>query len=113
MNKKEIQKLKKKLEEEKKEIIETLKKLENELEEVKSSVPSEQIEQAAYTENLKYLNTQIDRDKKKLEAINETIKRIDKNEFGRCVKCGVKIKDDRLKTLPTTLYCRKCAVLLK
>lgn len=109
MNKKEILKLRKQIEAEKMELVETLKKLEDELIETSNSVPTEQIEQASYNDNIRYLNNQIDRDRKKLEAIQETIKRIDTDKFGLCQKCGKKIKDDRLKTIPTTLYCSECA----
>jgi RNA polymerase-binding protein DksA len=109
MNKKDKTKLKNELHLDLEELVDQLKGLEEELEDARQSLPSETIDQASYNENILYMSTQIERKQKKLEAIKDVLKRIDTDKFGICKECGKKIKNDRLLTIPTTLYCAKCA----
>ena len=44
-----------------------------------------------------------------LEAIYNTLRRIERNEFGTCSKCGVSIPADRLEALPHSEHCVGCA----
>ena len=43
------------------------------------------------------------------ERVREAIARIDKGEYGVCELCGEPIKPERLKVLPYTSMCVKCA----
>ncbi len=43
------------------------------------------------------------------ERVREAIARIDKGEYGVCELCGEPIKPERLKVLPHTSMCVKCA----
>lgn len=109
MNQRVKKKLKKELEQELADLVEQLQGLEEELEDARHTVPAEQIDQASYNESISYISNQIERKQRKLEAIKDVIKRMDTTNFGICKKCSKKIKDDRLLTVPTTLYCSKCA----
>lgn len=43
-----------------------------------------------------------------LVKIQEALKRIENNEFGKCMSCGTEIPIGRLEILPFTLYCMDC-----
>lgn len=43
------------------------------------------------------------------ERVREAIARIDKGEYGVCELCGEPIKPERLRVLPYTSMCVKCA----
>jgi RNA polymerase-binding transcription factor DksA len=44
-----------------------------------------------------------------LEAIYNTLRRIERGEFGSCTKCREPIPTDRLKALPHSEHCVACA----
>lgn len=46
----------------------------------------------------------------KLRDIEESLARIDTEDFGRCKSCANLIPADRLMAMPESLYCMKCAV---
>jgi DnaK suppressor protein len=43
-----------------------------------------------------------------LTKIEEALKRIEDEEFGKCLSCGKEIPVGRLEILPFTLYCIDC-----
>jgi len=45
---------------------------------------------------------------KKLNNINSALKKIEKGKYGLCEKCGKKIKKERLEALPEARFCMKC-----
>src|SRR6056297_1208078 len=45
----------------------------------------------------------------KLSAIEEALKNIDKEEFGKCRKCGQPIQMGRLVIMPESSLCMRCA----
>jgi DnaK suppressor protein len=49
-----------------------------------------------------------DRDKEKLEEIEDALDRIDDGTYGVCEKCGAKIPKERLKIMPFALFCVSC-----
>jgi len=49
-----------------------------------------------------------DREKRKLQQIDDAIDRIDENLYGLCDECGVKIPKARLKVLPFAKFCVEC-----
>ena len=49
-----------------------------------------------------------DREKKKLNQIDDAIDRIDEGTYGMCEECGVKIPKGRLKVMPFAKYCVEC-----
>ena len=49
-----------------------------------------------------------DRDRGKLEAIDEALSRVDDNSYGLCEDCGAEIAEGRLEALPFTRLCVTC-----
>ena len=52
-----------------------------------------------------------DRERKLIKKIDETIARIDANEYGYCESCGVEIGLKRLEARPTATVCIDCKTL--
>ena len=52
-----------------------------------------------------------DRERKLIKKIDETIARIDGNEYGYCDSCGVEIGLKRLEARPTATLCIDCKTL--
>jgi len=52
-----------------------------------------------------------DRERKLIRKIDETIARIDKNDYGYCEKCGIEIGLKRLEARPTASLCIDCKTL--
>ena len=52
-----------------------------------------------------------DRERKLIKKIEETIARIDANEYGYCESCGVEIGLKRLEARPTATLCIDCKTL--
>ncbi len=48
-----------------------------------------------------------------LQLIEEALERIDNGTYGVCIECETKIPKVRLKILPYTPYCVKCAAKLE
>lgn len=46
--------------------------------------------------------------KQRLELINKALERLDKGTYGKCLNCGKLIPEERLLTLPLTLYDVEC-----
>ncbi len=49
-----------------------------------------------------------DRDRGKLEAIDEAISRVEDGSYGLCEDCGAEIAEGRLEALPFTRLCVSC-----
>lgn len=52
-----------------------------------------------------------DRERKLIKKINETIARIDANDYGFCDSCGIEIGLKRLEARPTATLCIDCKTL--
>lgn len=52
-----------------------------------------------------------DRERKLIKKIDETIKRIDEDDYGYCTTCGVEIGIRRLEARPTANLCIDCKTL--
>ena len=52
-----------------------------------------------------------DRERKLIKKIDETISRIDSDEYGYCESCGVEIGLKRLEARPTATLCIDCKTL--
>ena len=52
-----------------------------------------------------------DRERKLIKKIDETIARIDANEYGYCDSCGVEIGLKRLEARPTATLCIDCKTI--
>jgi RNA polymerase-binding protein DksA len=47
-------------------------------------------------------------DSKRLQVINNALDRIIQGRYGRCLKCGREIPEERLRALPYALMCIQC-----
>jgi DnaK suppressor protein len=52
-----------------------------------------------------------DRERKLIKKIDETINRIDKDDYGFCNSCGIEIGLKRLEARPTATLCIDCKTL--
>ena len=52
-----------------------------------------------------------DRERKLLKKIDETLARIDRDDYGYCEKCGIEIGLNRLEVRPTANLCIDCKTL--
>jgi len=52
-----------------------------------------------------------DRERKLIKKIDETLDKIDENEYGYCESCGVEIGLKRLEARPTATLCIDCKTL--
>ena len=48
------------------------------------------------------------RDREKLELIDEALERIEEGTYGICEECGAKIAEGRVKVMPFARYCVTC-----
>jgi DnaK suppressor protein len=51
----------------------------------------------------------LEREQQSLHEIDLALKRIARGDYGFCVACGTEIPDARLRALPWTRYCVRCA----
>ena len=50
-----------------------------------------------------------DRDRKMIQEIDATLRRIDEGTYGQCVSCEDEIGSQRIRALPTATLCIDCA----
>ena len=55
------------------------------------------------------LNALGTQDANRLQLIDNALDRINQNKYGRCLKCGKEIPQERLEALPYALMCVNCA----
>ncbi len=66
-------------------------------------------EQAIERENDDVLESLGGLARSELEKINAALERIERKEYGSCTECEKPISTERLKVIPYTEYCIKCA----
>jgi len=65
---------------------------------------------AAQKENLaRLVHKMIDRGQEEIEEISRALDKIKSGSYGRCELCGKPIPLNRLRVVPATRLCRKCA----
>ena len=108
--------LKQKLQNEKKKISDLLEKMTNQKEFNKDKVQVKMdnmgdkeednaVEVANFQDNMS-LERKLEEN---LEKIEKALERIDKEDFGQCIKCGNDIKTERLVAYPEADACMSCA----
>ena len=116
MTEKEIQELKKFLEEKKKRLEEELesiadenlktKKWEPEYPKIESEVFGE--EEADEIEEYQARVSIVDILQRDLNNVILALEKIERGTYGKCEKCQKEIEKERLKALPEAKYCREC-----
>ena len=103
-----IEGIKKRLENEKARILSLLNHTKNEQGEFYSGVEDE-VGSAETSFEREILFDLEDREKHLLEEIERALRKIKEGRFGICEVCGKSISKKRLKAIPYTRYCIKCA----
>ena len=49
-----------------------------------------------------------EKDIKRMQLIESALARIEQGKYGKCIKCGKKIPEDRLRAIPYALMCIEC-----
>lgn len=72
-------------------------------------LPSDFSEQATARENEEVMDALGTASRQELSQINRTLARIEEGEYGTCSECGQPIAPARLKVMPHTELCIRCA----
>lgn len=75
---------------------------------IESSMPKDFGDIASYASDQDMLDALGAQTIKKLQAIDAALLRIEQSKYGKCIKCGKEISEDRLKSLPYAIKCVEC-----
>ncbi|MCY4058315.1 MAG: RNA polymerase-binding protein DksA [Gammaproteobacteria bacterium] len=92
------------------ELMEQVDRTVNQLQDEASNFPDE-LDRATREEELGIELRTRDRERRLIRKINETLDRIDRNDYGYCDTCGVEIGLRRLEARPTATQCVDCKSL--
>ena len=101
MKKKFTEEMKEFLQKERLEILASLEKNSEEYEEtIANSIPKDFADIASYNTDRTMLEFIGEKNIKRLQQIDSALDRIHTGKYGKCIRCGKQIPDDRLKALP-------------
>lgn len=110
MNQKEKEQYEKKLLAEKKEILEQLTELVNESRQEVTPMAQDVGDRAERSYTKEFLLNLTDSERRRLEKIDNALKRLENDTFGKCLMCGKSIQSKRLKAIPWVRFCMECQV---
>jgi RNA polymerase-binding protein DksA len=97
------------LNDQKKEIIDNLVVSNNDFREIVEGMdPKDMVDIASDDIDRKMIEAIGSKELKRLKQIDAALTRIKQGKYGRCVKCGSAIPQDRLEAIPYALMCIKC-----
>lgn len=111
MKQKVMEKVKEKLLSKKDEILEKIEREEvpDEIADVESeNVIGDIVDEANTAYELQIYSSLTEKERNKLQEIDEALKRIEEGIYGKCVVCGKEIDEKRLLALPETKMCITC-----
>lgn len=108
MNRKEKEKIKKKLHKEKEEILKKLSEFRNEGKEIEPEIAQDPGDRAESTYAKEFLFELSDTERKRLIQIDKALKKVEDDDFGKCESCHKEISAKRLDAIPWTPFCIKC-----
>jgi RNA polymerase-binding protein DksA len=109
VEKKFLDKIEKTLNKLKKEIVDNLIISNKEFKEIVEGMdPKDLADIASDNIDRKMLETIGAKELKRLKLIDSAITRIRQGKYGRCIKCGQAIPQDRLEAIPYSLMCIDC-----
>ncbi|MGR9114746.1 MAG: TraR/DksA family transcriptional regulator [Gammaproteobacteria bacterium] len=91
------------------ELDERLLKITDDVKHTEEPLSKDFAEQAVETENDEVMDQLGNVTRSEIEQVKEAIARIDQGGYGICEACGEPIKKERIKALPFTRLCIKCA----
>ncbi len=106
---KEFEDTKKTLSDMLEDLSERLAKITNDVKHLDGPLDKDFAEQATQTENDQVLDYLGNSARKEIDMIKRAIARIDSGEYGVCEACGEPVGRERLKALPYSTLCIKCA----
>jgi len=108
LNKAEREKYKKKLMVKKDEITAILSEAYSESKEIETGTAQDLVDKAESSYTKEFLLNLSDAERKQLLLIDESLNRIDKNEYGICQRCQKHISKKRLDAVPWAPHCIEC-----
>lgn len=110
MNESFIEEMKNLLKEQKSTILESLAGQSEDMKSLVKTVESgDEADVAADVIDRTLLTALGTQDANRLQLIDNALDRIKQNRYGRCIKCGQEIPEERLRALPYALMCIGCA----
>lgn len=112
MDKKQLEKYRKRLTEKRKEIMDEFQRnIAYRKESVQDEGTQDLADKANMAYNKEFLFSLTDAEKDLLELIDDAIVRLDSGDFGVCAACETEIKQTRLDAVPWAKYCLNCQEL--
>ena len=112
MDKKQLERYRKKLVEKRKEIIDEFQTNVNYRKESIADDGTQDIaDKATMAYNKEFLFSLTDAEREMLQLVDEALARIEEKEFGFCDACSTELKTTRLDAIPWAKYCLNCQEL--
>jgi DnaK suppressor protein len=109
LNKKEKERYKKKLLKRKNEILDVLSEVYSETKDAENTgIAMDMADKAESSYTKEFLLSLSDTERKQLQLIDAALSRIEKEDYGICQMCNVKIGKKRLDAVPWAPYCIDC-----
>ena len=108
MDDKKTQKFRQRLLEEYQKLIRSINRNRLAEEEIKLENTEDEGDLATISHNKELLYNLHESDFQRLKSIQEALKRMDRGEYGECIRCGEDINEKRLKAVPWARMCIHC-----
>src|SRR5215510_9735364 len=108
MDDKKIQKFRQRLLEEYQKLIRSINRNRLAEEEIKLENTEDEGDLATISHNKELLYNLHESDFQRLKSIQEALKRMDRGEYGECVRCGEDFNEKRLMAVPWATLCIQC-----
>src|ERR1700751_1541863 len=108
MDQKKTKKFRQRLLEEYQKLIRSIKRNRLAEEEIKLENPEDEGDLAKIIHNKELLYNLHESDFQRLKSIQEALKRMDRGEYGECIRCGEDINEKRLMAVPWATLCINC-----
>jgi DnaK suppressor protein len=108
MDEKKVQKFKQRLLEEYQKLIRSINRNRLAEEEIQLENTEDEGDLATISHNKELLYNLHESDFQRLKSIQEALKRMDRGEYGECLRCGEDINEKRLMAVPWATLCINC-----
>ena len=108
MDEKKTQKFRQRLLEEYQKLIRSINRNRMAEEEIKLENTEDEGDLATISHNKELLYNLHESDFQRLKSIQEALKRMDRGEYGECIRCGEDINEKRLMAVPWATLCIQC-----
>ena len=108
MDEKKLQKFRQRLTEENQKLVRSINRNRLAEEEITLENTEDEGDHATISHNKELLYNLHESDFQRLKSIQEALKRMDRGEFGECIRCGEEINEKRLAAVPWATMCITC-----